>query len=234
MTRFACKLADLVFILSARYSTAERYCREYIVPSAKGIAISYSDEDMRREREKTGMPPPLCELSLLYREICRKLLFHDGMVFHASVVAVANRAYGFTAPSGTGKSTHAAQWRLKFEAAAVMVNDDKPLLRFVGGEFRAYGTPWCGKEGLQTPVSAPLRGIAVLERAAANRIERVSASAALPAILNQTLRPEGAEEMDRLLTLCDRLVRTVPLYRLSCLPNRAAADLAYETMRFGG
>ena len=93
MTRFACKLADLVFILSARYPTAERYCREYIVPSAKGIAISYSDEDMRREREKTGMPPPLCELSLLYREICRKLLFHDGMVFHASVVAVANRAY---------------------------------------------------------------------------------------------------------------------------------------------
>lgn len=135
MTRFACKLADLVFILSARYPTAERYCREYIVPSAKGIAISYSDEDMRREREKTGMPPPLCELSLLYREICRKLLFHDGMVFHASVVAVANRAYGFTAPSGTGKSTHAAQWRLKFDSAAVMVNDDKPLLRFVGGEF---------------------------------------------------------------------------------------------------
>lgn len=121
MTRFACKLADLVFILSARYPTAERYCREYIVPSAKGIAISYSDEDMRREREKTGMPPPLCELSLLYREICRKLLFHDGMVFHASVVAVANRAYGFTAPSGTGKSTHAAQWRLKFDSAAVMV-----------------------------------------------------------------------------------------------------------------
>lgn len=179
MTRFACKLADLVFILSARYPTAERYCREYIVPSAKGIAISYSDEDMRREREKTGMPPPLCELSLLYRKICRKLLFHDGMVFHASVVAVANRAYGFTASSGTGKSTHAAQWRLKFDSAAVMVNDDKPLLRFVpAANSRAYGTPWCGKEGLQTPVSAPLRGIAVLERAAANRIERVSASAA--------------------------------------------------------
>lgn len=57
MIRFACKLADLVFILSARYPTAERYCREYIVPSAKGIAISYSDEDMRRERGKTGMPP---------------------------------------------------------------------------------------------------------------------------------------------------------------------------------
>lgn len=193
----------------------------------------YSDEDMRREREKTGMPPPLCELSLLYREICRKLLFHDGMVFHASVVAVANRAYGFTAPSGTGKSTHAAQWRLKFDSAAVMVNDDKPLLRFVGGEFRAYGTPWCGKEGLQTPVSARF-GESLFWTCRSQPVERVSASAALPAILNQTLRPEGAEEMDRLLTLCDRLVRTVPLYRLSCLPNRAAADLAYETMRFGG
>ena len=230
MSKFTCTLADLAFTLYARYPATERFCRDYLA-SGDGIAIAYSASEMAAECETTGMPPPLCELTLLYRKICRELLRRDGMVFHASVVAVGGCAYGFTAPSGTGKSTHAALWRRKFGPAAVMVNDDKPLLRLAGGEFRACGTPWCGKEGLQNRIAVPLRAVAVLERAGVNRIERISGAEALPVILNQTLRPEEPEEMDCLLALCDRLARAVPFYRLGCTPDPEAADVAYEAMR---
>ena len=77
----------------------------------------------------------------------------------------------------------------------------------------------------------PLRAVAVLERAGVNRIERISGAEALPVILNQTLRPEEPEEMDRLLALCDRLARAVPFYRLGCTPDPEAADVACEAMR---
>ena len=101
MSKFTCTLADLAFTLYARYPATEQFCRDYLA-SGDGIAIAYSASEMAAECEMTGMPPPLCELTLLYRKICRELLRRDGMVFHASVVAVGGRAYGFTAPSGTG------------------------------------------------------------------------------------------------------------------------------------
>ena len=84
---------------------------------------------------------------------------------------------------------------------------------------------------MQNRIAVPLHAVAVLERAGVNRIERISGAEALPVILNQTLRPEEPEEMDRLLALCDRLARAMPFYRLGCTPDPEAADVACEAMR---
>ena len=66
----------------------------------------------------------------------------------------------FTAPSGTGKSTHARLWREAFGERVVMINDDKPLLLVRPEGVTVYGTPFRGKHGLGGDRSAPLRAIA--------------------------------------------------------------------------
>ena len=95
------------------------------------------------------------ELGISERTIYRKIadaLVDDGVIlYHGSVIAVDGQGYLFTAKSGTGKSTHTALWRELFGERAVMVNDDKPLLRVKDDQVTVYGTPWNGNR-LSDPV----------------------------------------------------------------------------------
>ena len=84
-----------------------------------------------------------------------QLLRHNGMMLHASAVVVDGYAYLFSGPCGIGKSTHTALYKDAFPEA-VIINDDKPALRCMDGVWYAFGTPWCGKDGINVNMSAPL------------------------------------------------------------------------------
>ena len=160
----------------------------------------------------------------------KQLLRFDGMMLHASAVLVDGRAYLFSAPSGTGKSTHTSLWLDMLGERASILNDDKPALRLIDGTWYAYGTPWSGKYDISQNVGAPLGGIAVLERAQENSIVPFAGPEAIHAILNQAVRPRGVESAAKLLELLDELVSKVPIWKLSCNPKPQAARVAYEAM----
>ncbi len=159
----------------------------------------------------------------------RELLAYQGLYLHASAVVLNGRAYLFSAPSGTGKSTHTKKWCRIFGAA--YLNDDKPALRLCDGQWMAYGTPWSGKEDLSDPRGYPIGGIAFVKRGQTNRICRMSAEEAIPELLSQSLwRLPRAEFMEKQLSLMDLLVRQVPVWELSCRNEDAAAWVAHDAM----
>ena len=80
-----------------------------------------------------------------YRFYC-ELIHHSGFFLHASAVSLDNRAYLFSADSGTGKSTHTGLWLEYFgKGRAFLINDDKPALRKGDSGYLACGTPFSGK-----------------------------------------------------------------------------------------
>ncbi len=158
------------------------------------------------------------------------LLGFEGFMLHSSAVAVDGRAYLFSAPSGTGKSTHTSLWRELFGERAQIINDDKPALRIVGGEVIAYGTPWSGKSDLNINVGVPVQGICVLERSIENYIVPLEEDRAIFSILDQTIRPTSPKLMEMLLTLVDRVISTVPVWHMGCNVSLDAAELAYNAM----
>ena len=111
-----------------------------------------------------------------------------------------------------------------------MVNDDKPLLRIEPEAVTVFGTPWNGKHHLGCRMAAPLKGLCLLERAPVNRIERIEKRDAFLPLLQQIYRPADAVSLSRTMTLLERLIDTVPVFRLGCLPDLDAARLAYEVM----
>lgn len=159
----------------------------------------------------------------------RQLLSFDGMMLHASAVVREGKAYLFTAPCGTGKSTHTRLWLENFPDAFIL-NDDKPALRLEEGIFYAYGTPWSGKTAQNRNVRVELGGICILGRAAENRITLYSGSAALHDILEQTIRPRDPLLMGKLLDLLDRLLTRVPVWKLECNMEPQAASVSYNAM----
>lgn len=169
-----------------------------------------------------------CEYINTCREFCYKVLDFDGIVLHSSAVVVDNRAYLFSATSGTGKSTHTELWLKKFGDRAYILNDDKPVLRLIDGVWHACGTPWSGKYDISKPACVPLAGIAFLNRDTTNHIERFSGPMVVYEMLSQTLR--HPKKLEQTITALDKLVSQVPVWKLFCNMDRSAAEVSYNAM----
>lgn len=165
------------------------------------------------------------------RQFYTELLRFDGMMLHSSCVVVDNRAYLFTATSGTGKSTHTKLWLEKFGDRAFILNDDKPALRFEDGVWYAYGTPWSGKHDISRNIRVPVAGIAVLERGITNEISPFSGLNAISFIMNQIVRPKEAIYRICVLEIMDKLMQHVPVWKLKCNMDPEAADVSYNAMQ---
>lgn len=101
-----------------------------------------------------------------------KLIDYGAFLMHGVAVAYDNRAYIFSAKSGTEKSTHALQW-IKHLPEALIINGDKPIIatNTDGRPTMACGSPWGGKENYYTNTMVPLKSIVMMERAEENQIE---------------------------------------------------------------
>lgn len=227
-----CKIADLFVDVPAAGGMSPR-CAEYASRGNGGVDIRISVDGYRK-----GIHSGLSEEDRCYLEsgfqFHKQLLYHAGMMLHSSAVEMGGRAFLFSAPSGTGKSTHTKIWQQIFGEAAQVFNDDKPALRRLEGTWFAYGTPWCGKDGINQNKKVPLAGVCFLKRGDVNRIRRLSPVEAVSRALSQTPhRFYMVERLDLMLDLVDHLVREIPMYELECLPDEDAARLSCETMLRG-
>lgn len=226
---FHLKLAGYCFSIENQYKYLENLCRDYLAEES-GEVISIGEEDIAREQTDGGQwPAPYLESLAAYRKICESLLSRDILLFHCSALKFGREGYLFTAPSGTGKSTHTRLWREYFGSSVRMINDDKPLLHIGSEEVTVFGTPFAGKEGLQENISAPVKGIVVLHQAGENCIRKLSIQEAFPLLLNQTYRSREPEKLLRTLELVQRLAK-LPVYSMGCTVSREAVELAFHTL----
>ena len=201
------------------------------MPGTDGERISVSDEEMARESiPGEDYPPSYEESTALYRKFCELLIPDEIFMFHASAVSIDGRGLLFAATSGTGKSTHAGLWKDVFGERAVIINDDKPLVRVGMDEIMVYGTPWSGKHSLQTNTTAPVKALFLLERGDKNSVEPVTFREAYPTVLNQAYRPKDPVLMQKTLGMVNQFLKSVPVYRLKCNISKEAVWTAYSVL----
>lgn len=231
------KIADIVFEVQLIYGYTAKLCSSYEYFGEEECAFKtvMTEEDILSEKQKAPeFHDAYLESLSLFRKLCDYALSNcDGLIFHSSAVMVDGEAYLFTAPSGTGKSTHTRLWREMLGDKAVMINDDKPIIRYIDGDFYVYGTPWNGKHRLDTNCRAKIKAICKIYQAKENRIEKCETSEMLLTVLNQTIRPDNIEQMDKLLGLVEKLLNNIKLYKLGCDISLEAAQLSYNTMKNG-
>lgn len=237
------RLAEKNIRITSVYPAVHDMCRDYRADGAADFEVVTTGADIAFEREKSareeraeGLPirqyeEPYLETLAVYRQIAEKMPDYDTVLFHGSCIAVDGAAYLFAAKSGTGKSTHTRLWREYLGERAFMVNDDKPLIRVQDGRALVFGTPWDGKHHLSRNTAVPLRALCILQRAARNSIEPVSAAQSLPMLLQQVYRPADGEALKKTLALVESLATSVSLWRLGCNMEVEAAQIAYNAMK---
>lgn len=224
------ELAGHVIGLHCRYAYLPSLCRAYRTNGTPEWILEADDDDLARENPgNESYAPAYLESLALYRKICEHLITEDILLFHGSALAMEGKGYLFTAPSGTGKSTHAALWRQAFGERVTMINDDKPLLKITRRGAVVYGTPWAGKSNLQTNTSAPVAGIVLLHQAPDSAIRPMTEREAYPRLLSQTHRVQNPQGLLRTLDLVQQLAR-LPVYELGCTPTPEAALLCCRTL----
>lgn len=228
---FQINIADHVVEIIPSYPEIRSLCKDYIcTDSMPECTIRVTHEEIQREQTDPAFADGYLETLAVYRKLASWMIDNDTVLLHGSAVAVQGRAYLFTAPSGTGKSTHTRLWREYFGRKAVMINDDKPLLKIESDKVTVYGTPWNGKHGLGNNIAVPLQGICVLRQGKENVIRRMEKKEAYPVLLNQIYRPyENRGKMMKLLSLMNYLLE-IPVFQMDCTISYEAVKLAYETI----
>ena len=226
------RIAELNIRMEPKYRETIDRLAPYLTDSETAdFTLKLDEEEFAAFCAKTDYPkrPDLSEGPYLYTHICKTILDqYDGFFFHSSALELDGEGYLFTARSGTGKSTHTANWRKVFGDRVVMINDDKPIIRKIGGRFYVCGTPWMGKSDIGCNRIAPIRAIYVLQRGETNRAEKISPGPVFKQLLEATLLPKTPESMARLLGLFNELFTSADLILLTCNKDADAARTAYE------
>ncbi len=229
------RIAELNIKITTKFDYTTEYLKDYLVDSETyDFEVEISDEEIKKAyQEFPEIHYVLHENLCIYREICNTILSrYNGLLFHASAICVDGNAYLFTAPSGTGKSTHSRLLKEYLGDRLVYINDDKPLLRFNEEEksFYVYGTPWNGKHKLGENIKAPLKSICILTRGEVPEIKKIDIFKALPSVITQTLRWEDDNSADNYLDLLDKFSQSVDFYILKCNISIDSAKCSYEGM----
>lgn len=151
------------------------------------------------------------------------------LTFHGVLMEYEGNGLIISAPSGTGKTTHARLWR--DNRHALIINGDRAVCRKVDGIWTGFGLPWSGTSGEQINRNVPIKAMVILKRSGENQAFRISGidafGAALPNVLSSVW---DAGLTERAIDLLDDFLQTVPVIELQCRPDPASVDVLLKTL----
>ncbi len=243
MVNFKIELAEMVIEVDSIFQSTKNFLADYLTEKTADFIVIINKNDIEYEREKSIKEDILqnvpvrkfsdeyLETLALYRKIAVRAVDFGVILFHGSAVAVDGNCYIFTAKSGTGKSTHTRLWKTLLGDRAIVINDDKPLIKISDDCIKVYGTPWNGKHKLSSNTCVELKAICLLKRGESNKITEISEKKqCFPEVFQQIFRATEKNAMLKTISLTEKLIENTEFFELYCNMEIEAAELAYGTM----
>ncbi len=128
----------------------------------------------------------------------------------------------FAGKSGCGKSSTARLWHK--HSKAMVLNDDRIIVRKLNGKFFIYGSPWHGEfsDYLASRIeSAPLEKLFFIHHSSKNTVKRISEKAAFN-FLYPALFPTFWDKacLENIVSFCQDLIRSAPCYSLGFVNDK--------------
>lgn len=148
---------------------------------------------------------------------------NEGIFIHAiGVKDLDKMGMVFAGKSGAGKSTTARLWHRY--SKAMVLNDDRIIVRKFNSKYVIYGSPWHGEFNdylISRIESAPLKKLFFIYHSFKNIGKKVLSKEAF-SFLYPALFPTfwDKECLENIASFCHDLVKNVPCYRLGFVNNK--------------
>lgn len=150
-------------------------------------------------------------------------------VIHSASILYRQKAWIFSASSGTGKSTHTNLWKELFQTP--VLNGDLNLLSYSGEEPVIHGIPWCGTSGIFDVDTYPLGGIILLSQGETNSCHTLSEDEKALLIRQRFISPCWNErQLQKQLSFAEKISSTIPVLRYQCTKEDSAAIYMKQTI----
>ena len=142
---------------------------------------------------------------------------NQGIFTHAvGIKDIGGEGVVFAGKSGCGKSTSARIWHK--HSRAIVLNDDRIIVRKVKEKFFIYGSPWHGdfSDYLDSRIeSAPLARLFFIHHAPQNTVKRLSEKGSFSLLYPALFPPFWDKEwLINTTSFCQDLIKKVPCYSL--------------------
>lgn len=227
-------IADFVVEIDNKYDYIMRKCSNYLYDGDRetDFFIKVTEEDIiaQKNASEENFEDDYLEYISVYRKIADEILNYDAFVMHGTVIKVNEKGIMFTAVSGIGKTTHMLLWLKLLGDKLTIINGDKPIIRFFDGVPYAYGTPWCGKENLNTNDRVILSDICLIERGEVDEATLATQLDVFSHFIKQIYRPSKTELINKTFDLAGKLFKYSNLRRFKCRKSISAAKTAYKAI----
>ena len=207
-----------------------RYVRELHYLKRGGMTTIFvarepENAEFDRVSEGTGLSP---RDEVFFAMRTAYLLYAARMgrfALHSASVIYNDKLYLFSAPAGTGKTTHIKLWNQRFKTPTA--NGDINLIAIEGQKPYVYGIPWCGTSEVYDVKKRPLGGIILLERGKEDRIEELGYEDKCRLVRLRLITPAWDNRMiyDN-IEFTESLGRITNIVRLYATMEPAAAECA--------
>ena len=227
------RIAELNVDIASRGKFIEKLSEKYIADfDTAEINIELSDSDIKAELTATEyqFSADYCEATAAYRKIGYRLPEFDAFILHAATFKYKDRGIALLATSGTGKSSHMQNWMKLFGDEIEIINGDKPVVRIKEGRPLAFGTPWCGKEGLSKNTSVELTDICFIVRGKENKTRLLSGDEIALRLLNQIVIPKGSANIVKTLELINQMINSCRIWEIKCTADISSAKVSSKAI----
>jgi hypothetical protein len=161
---------------------------------------------------------PLDGLILYYLTV-----INGDIMIHASGVNNSGHGYIFSGVSGKGKSTMANLWD---SSGAMVIHDDRLILRNTGGDYRMFNTPIYNND---EPRESTLNKIFIIEHGPENMILPLKGANAVTQVMANCIQHNwGGDIIARLLGSISIMCTAIPTSKLIFKPDRSVIDLILD------
>jgi hypothetical protein len=190
--------------------------------SEKSATLKFSltsrEWDLWIEADDNKIDPfeyPLDGLVLYYLTV----IYGDIMI-HASGINMNGRGYLFSGVSGKGKSTIARLWE---ESGAMVIHDDRLIIRKTEKGYKMYNTPVYNND---VPQESSLDKIFLIEHGMENKLTPVKGALAISLVMTNCIQHNwGHDIIARLLGSVSIMCATVSTVKLSFKPDKSVINL---------
>ena len=127
MEHFWIDAAGLPAEITVQHPLTRRLCHDYEIapPQSPAVLTACAEPETAMRLADGAASPAYLEFLCIHDSLAAQLPAHHRFLMHGAAIAFDGAAYLFTAPSGTGKTTHVRLWRQYLGSRVTVVNGDK-------------------------------------------------------------------------------------------------------------